>query len=67
MQSAPLVKLLITTYNPSAECTTLAGNRVNLMGIINKLSYAKWHSYMFNLVSKTEDKSLKPMGSPQAC
>ena len=64
MQSAPLVKMLITTYSPMAECTTLEGNQVTQMGISNKRDYAKWHSYMFNLVTKTEDKSLKPVGSP---
>ena len=64
MQSAPLVKMMITTYNPSAECTTPRGSQITQMGIQNKRDYAKWHHYLFSLVTRTEDKSLKKMQSP---
>jgi len=63
-QSAPGVRMVITTYVPPAECSTPEGTQTALMGIWNKHDYAHWHNYVFRLETTTADHKLRPTGSP---
>ena len=41
------------------------GDLVQLMGIMNKQDYARWHSNEFMLATQTFDPSLRPPGHPE--
>lgn len=65
MQSASLVKMLIVTYVDPAPCSTPDGDRVTLMGLLNRLNYAKQNYYLHRSFTTIVDKSLRPEGSGQ--
>lgn len=64
IQSAPGTKMLITTYVPPADCSLPEGTRAAAMSVLNKLDYARWHSYNFHLETGIADPLLLPAGAP---
>ena len=41
------------------------GDLLQLMSIMNKQDYARWHSYEFMLSTRTSDPTLRPPGHPE--